>query len=454
MVRSKYTFYSHYEPDVLLVYNSLRGASSFLKFCGDDAVTAEDCINFPENHCGEEIFNVLLDHGIIVPKENVESSICNILSWKRIFSSGLTLIIMPTEDCNFRCAYCYEDHKNGIMSRSTAEAIKKYVAKNISSYTNLHVVWFGGEPLMSQKTIDIIKDISDSLIKICSCARRSYSSDIITNGYNLTYPIFKSLLDCKILSYQVTIDGTADTHDAQRFLATGEKTRDKIISNLLDIKNNCNKKYFSIIIRTNISLSMESSLIDHYSELSKLFSDDSRFSFFFRPVGNWGGERVLEMCDNIYDSISFRKIYNQITEFQSKYNLDFSRFASFYNDSSCSACYENSFILGFNGEVYKCSCHFDEPDNRIGSLSKEGVMMIDASKLSKWVKAPVLKESCHKCFFAPACLNMSCPIYSNEIIRSKDDFDDCPYEKKYIKETFLLLERSGCFRTIRLTDGK
>lgn len=159
---------------------------------------------------------------------------------------------------------------------------------------------------------------------------------------------------------------------------------------------------------------MENSLIEHYTELSDKFADDSRFSFFFRPVGNWGGERIKQMCDNIYDSVSFKKIYEKILTVQSKLSLNFGRFVSFYDNSTCSACYENSYIIGYDGMIYKCSCHFDEPGNKVGFLDCNGTMTLDISKNIRWVKAPALKETCKKCFFAPACLNMSCPIFQQD----------------------------------------
>ncbi len=33
----------------------------------------------------------------------------------------LGLILMPTEQCNFRCTYCYEDFAIGKMSKSTIQ---------------------------------------------------------------------------------------------------------------------------------------------------------------------------------------------------------------------------------------------------------------------------------------------------------------------------------------------
>lgn len=195
---------------------------------------------------------------------------------------------------------------------------------------------------------------------------------------------------------------------------------------------------------------MEDSLIEHYTELSEKFSGDPRFLFFFRPVGNWGGDRVKQLCDNMYNQSSFKEIYKLLHSVQSKLQLNFGRYSSFYDNSTCSACYENSYIIGFDGSIYKCSCHFEEPDNKIGFLEDDGVMKIDKYLKNKWVNAPLLKASCKNCFFAPACSNMACPIYANGIKNGSDSIDDCPYEKKYIKETLLLLEENGFFKTITL----
>jgi hypothetical protein len=36
----------------------------------------------------------------------------------------LHLILLPTEQCNFRCTYCYEDFAIGRMERETINAVK------------------------------------------------------------------------------------------------------------------------------------------------------------------------------------------------------------------------------------------------------------------------------------------------------------------------------------------
>ena len=41
----------------------------------------------------------------------------------------LELIILPTEKCNFRCTYCYEDFAIGKMKRETINAVKELIKR-------------------------------------------------------------------------------------------------------------------------------------------------------------------------------------------------------------------------------------------------------------------------------------------------------------------------------------
>lgn len=84
--------------------------------------------------------------------------------------------IVPTTDCNARCFYCYENGcRKYSMDEKTAHDAASFVTNNISS-NKVHLRWFGGEPLVGAKTIDIIcQDLHDAGVEI--------SSDIISNGY-------------------------------------------------------------------------------------------------------------------------------------------------------------------------------------------------------------------------------------------------------------------------------
>jgi uncharacterized protein len=61
------------------------------------------------------------------------------------------LILFPTEECNFRCVYCYEDFAIGNMQPWLIDATKALLSKKIPHLKHLHLSWFGGEPLVAKK---------------------------------------------------------------------------------------------------------------------------------------------------------------------------------------------------------------------------------------------------------------------------------------------------------------
>src|SRR3979490_3029402 len=88
----------------------------------------------------------------------------------------LELIILPTERCNFRCTYCYEDFKLGKMSRKVVDAIKLLLAARVNDLHSLQLSWFGGEPLLAKEIILEVNNFSKELY-----AQSHYSSSITTN---------------------------------------------------------------------------------------------------------------------------------------------------------------------------------------------------------------------------------------------------------------------------------
>ena len=449
MKLSKYN-YCQKKGDDLLLYNAMRGTSSMIKVCGEEAALISSCFSDPSIINMSKEGEILKQYGYLVDDNLDEDRLCESLEWKKIFYSSLSLVILPTEDCNFRCSYCYESHKHGIMSQATAEAIVKFVEKNIGKYSSVNVTWFGGEPLFNSETCKMIGDISTGIINICKRFKKLYAAGIITNGYNLSEEMFLFLLKNRVFTYQVTIDGTSHYHDRYRALGGVAPSHDKIIENLLKIKES-NKKFFKIIIRTNIAQDMIESLDDHYKQLYTLFGDDNRFGFFIRPVGDWGGDIINKISNDLLSEESFRSVYEKIGNMD--LDLDFSRHLSFYNNCTCSACYDNSFIIGYDGKVHKCSCELDNDVNNLGYLNSKGEMILDEAKTWKWVHKSPFTEKCKACFFAPVCGRISCPLYNNGLVDSDNSEEHCPYEKVYIKETFDLLDKNGVFKQIKINKN-
>src|SRR4051812_32168631 len=100
------------------------------------------------------------------------------------FGSGkLNLILLPTEACNFRCTYCYEDFELGQMTSRVVNGIIALIDSRASSLDNLEISWFGGEPLLA---LSVIRRIMNHARNVAGFhPGLTISSNITTNGYLL-----------------------------------------------------------------------------------------------------------------------------------------------------------------------------------------------------------------------------------------------------------------------------
>lgn len=430
----------------IILYNSLYGEKSIKKYSND---YKDDVINYLKKDSITYEANPVLDS--LVKNNYVVSADCNeFLLLKNIYvkctnSSILHLVILPTEQCNFRCRYCYENFERGRMSQETIDAIIKYVRINISKYTGLKVSWFGGEPSLE---IDTICEMSREFIKICKIAKRKYWANITSNGYLINLENFKKLYSANIFTYQLTIDGIEATHNQQRILGNGQGSFEQIINNLLNIKNNTECRHWKITIRTNFSKPIYERLDEYISFYSQKFGDDKRFSFLFRPAGNWGGESVKAYEDNLLQTDGLEKVYQGMLK--NKKVLDISRHLSFLNPggSMCLASSLNTYLIDSAGSIRKCSCHLDDNRNVVGNVETNGSFIIDQYKNSEWIQERWQVEKCRNCFFLPACLNASCP--ANYILQRGDTEKCHVYEKEYLDYILALAEKQGLIAEERI----
>lgn len=282
--------------DELILFNALEGLSSACRVDSKHRDEVRELLR-PGNKVidaslSNENIVSLIRKGYLVEEDIDEKQKREALYTDIIDGSAsiLRLIILPTEQCNYRCKYCYESFKKGKMPQDIQESVIKYVRKNIGRYSGLRVSWFGGEPLLA---MDVIEHISINLMDICRKARRKYISDITTNGYLLSLENFKKLLSLNVIEYQITIDGTKEIHDTKKPLINGDGTFDVVTNNLRDIKQNIKTSTFSIIIRSNVTDEALLSLDDFTAFFDNLLKGDKRFSFFLRPAGDWGGNNRL-----------------------------------------------------------------------------------------------------------------------------------------------------------------
>lgn len=434
---SRYNYYIISKIDgSLLLYNSFVGQSSLTCISNHNTIKSimsllEKKDGFEQGEINNENFDILKKMGFFVLTSEDELLKSYMKALHQITEPRLKLTLLPTEQCNFRCKYCYETHKKGTMNADVQDSIVKFVRKNISNYTSVQINWFGGEPL---EALDVVVSLSDRILNITRAAHRRYISFMTTNGYNLTTDVLNQLISRYILTYQITLDGLQETHDRLRPLVSGEGTYKKILSNLLSIKNTVDNKHFAILLRTNFSRDSYNQIEDYIAEYSKLFGDDSRFIFFPRFMGKWNN-----LFDDTIESqlLSEKQISNLHRILGSKgHSLNFAYHNFLTNDSLCEASFLNSYVIGSDAKVYKCTADFDLDENNIGYLSESGDLIIDESKHAKWISNSI-DESCSQCFFLGACQSRSCP--KARIIYGKCL---CSYEKTHIQDVLDVLDRS------------
>jgi uncharacterized protein len=381
------------------------------------------------------LFTSLAQDGFFVAKDTDERTVRELVYRDQIYENTLSTTILASEQCNFRCKYCYEDFKRGNITGDIIESFLLFARKSIQKYSRISIDWFGGEPLLADKEIE---QISEPLIQLCQKAGRPYTASMTTNGYLLTPDMLRRMLRSRIYSFQITIDGTAETHNNTRVLANGGPTFDTIIYNLREIRDTIKSQLFKIIIRTNIS-KLQLPYIDEYIKfLHAEFGNDSRFQFYFRPAGDWGGERVKSMRDSFVSS--FEELYEPLLNNISKMNVDI--YVSLLKKSMCDAANRNSFVLGSDGTIYKCTMLFNKDFNRIGKLNYNGNIDIDRNKLARWIASPdIPTRRCSACSNWALCHNRSCPanIFSDDEVTN----ESCGYEKKSLNYILMFLDKAG-----------
>ncbi len=452
---SMFNFILDDEGEVIL-YNTMSGLSTACRVSRENVLKVKGILQpsdiLVEADEGNPIITRLIRKGFLVKNDLDERQNREALFTEVNSGSMLRLIVLPTEQCNYRCKYCYESFKKGKMLPETQEAIIKFIQKNIQRFSGIRLSWFGGEPLLA---VDIIQSMSARIMEICKKAKRKYISDITTNGYLLGLDVFRKLLDLNVIEYQITIDGTKEIHDAKKPLANGNGTFDVVTNNIREIKNNVKSAIFSIVIRSNVTDDALESMDSFTNFFYEMLGDDKRFTFFLRPAGDWGGEnRLNEMTQKRIRSSEISCVYMNF--FNTGHPLKIDTHRSFYYPGGC-MCYAsflNSYVIDALGNLRKCTCELDDDEYCIGKLKPNGVMEIDPHKHIRWIgNTTRFSEKCESCNFSPACFGACCP--KENIFEKKYNADNshiiCPSEKEQILHTLKFIDKSAPFSFIEQT---
>ncbi len=291
----------------------------------------------------------------------------------------LELILLPTEKCNFRCTYCYEDFLIGRMPRHVIDGIKNLMTIRAPSLEQLSLSWFGGEPLLQKK---ICIEIAEHGLALAEKYDIQFNGGFTTNGY---------LLECEDISvfsrlnhaqFQITLDGDREAHDETRLLANGGGTFDRLWAKLrdfsyLDID-------FKITLRLHLSPSNIDSMLRLVTRIEDEFGGDPRFSIHFHKITDLGGPNSGEFPTFGIEEYSaalakLREITGISLKNESELDLQ-------SNYSICYAAKPNSLLIRADGTLGKCTVAFSDERNSIGSLNPDGTLKIKQDVWRLWLK--------------------------------------------------------------------
>ena len=309
------------------------------------------------------------------------------------------LIIFPTEQCNLRCVYCYQDFNDTELTEEHYDLLYKEINRKIEDENKeiISISWFGGEPLL--KADDIIK--FNSRIKKLTCEKNiEFYTSMTTNGVLLDIDLLEKLCNCGVYRFQITLDGFL--HDSQRVFPNGDGSFDKIFKNIMNmLESNLD---FQLMLRINIP---DKNFDFLFYNLFKKYADDKRLQILIRAVAQLSEEKIdLPLLER---GISEKNILNQHEVYLKSlgYNL-FDEEDGLFSDV-CYASKKDNFTIRADGKIGKCTVLLDKEFNDIGSINlKNMILEINKHKNDLWSES-LLSLKCKNCKKIMKCFNRSCP---------------------------------------------
>ena len=309
----------------------------------------------------------------------------------------LELIVFTTEQCNFRCTYCYEDFAIGRMSDDTSTAICRLIDRRAAGLDGLHVSYFGGEPLLNLKAIRAISAHAGAL----SMERGfRFTAAATTNGYMLDPMLLAELVGLGCDTFQISLDGWGEDHDRTRRQRNGSGSFDRIWKNLVAAR--ATSLAFNMTLRVHVMPGNAGSLMTLVDAINRELDDD-RFVVHFKLVGQWGGTHVDHPEVYRPGADDLAELYSRLLA-RSHRSRDLGldevgggsggvpeqhvgAEGAIGGDMPyiCYASRANSFAIRANGRVNKCTVALNSPNNDVGYIDPSGDIVIDSARLLPWL---------------------------------------------------------------------
>ena len=303
--------------------------------------------------------------------------------------------IFTTTACNARCFYCYETGWNkSSMSEQTALDTANYIAEHCGG-KSVHLRWFGGEPLVNIRAIDVI---ADSLRQ----HGVEFRSTMTTNGYLFDEALVRRARNVWNLELaQITLDGTEEVYNRCKAYVNPEGSPfQRVLRNiglLLDVG-------IQVKVRLNMGRDNAEDMYMLIDQLAERFARKPGFGVYQTLL--WENTGMDPRSYTAEERRSYTQKLQSLRAYAEKKGIAAReplrrRFAP----DACNGDSNSSTTVTPEGRLGRCdSCM----DGAIwGSIYSDEV---DEEVIRQWKERKPPEEVCKDCYVYPQCLRLKkCP---------------------------------------------
>ncbi|MCP4348458.1 MAG: putative geopeptide radical SAM maturase [Desulfobacterales bacterium] len=306
----------------------------------------------------------------------------------------LQLTVITNLDCNFACIYCYEGDMKGkhFMSDRNAEHLLDFIKDKFTPDKKfLNIDFHGGEPLLSA---GMVKSVARAAKSFAESKGAVFTCNMITNGSLLKRQTAEELAQLGLKAVQITLDGPPEIHNKNRPFKSGQGSFDTIINNIKETWD---------IVKIGIGGNFEKhnyekfTLLLDYLENTGLTPDKINTVRFGTVLKSQKGDTVKRLYNGGCMSFNEPWISEAIAMLREEilkrgYNT------LKIKPGSCVINYTDSYVVNFDGVIYKCPVFIGKKDFAIGDVQTGVKDYTSIYKLNNWKN-----KDCAECVYLPLC---------------------------------------------------
>lgn len=376
------------------------------------------------------LFNTLTTEGLIVKEEELNDDLVNkylVEHWFKVEEehddkamvdsvralacamfrqNGIKVFtIFTTTGCNARCYYCFEAGcKTLNMTAETAKNTVEFIDKYRDKDKILTLKWFGGEPLLNTKAIDIIVDgLKEKNIK--------FKSTMITNGYLFDKDLIKHAKEhWNLKKAQITLDGTEDNYNKiKNYIGVKDSAYKTVLENIESLL----KEGVYVPIRLNLTRDNFEDIMKLIDEIEEKFGHYKNcrvYSYMVTPDAKKAVENFQEDGFEVYNGFT----EDELKDLVSKWDLVQTRIDSTMSDGKfhrvntfrrfdCYAQVDTHININPLGKTFFCDSILDY--KYAGDIDEPYKNKDDIKDLRELAEK---YDKCTKCVMYPNCHKLKC----------------------------------------------